>query len=78
MRDPVLHSHVEDMLPAAHALAFQQVHCAGCGALLHAANNECMQTWIETGRGNYCVPCFAKIEEVEALDPEWGLPDLEG
>jgi hypothetical protein len=50
------------------------VYCASCKAMLHASNNECMQTWVETGRGNFCVKCFAKISDVDALDDEYGLP----
>ena len=82
LRDPVLHSHIEDMLPDEHPLAFQQVWCDGNGrcedwqerALLHAANNECMQTWFETGKGNFCVSCFLRLTgEPEVLEEEWGL-----
>lgn len=74
-RDPVLHSHVEDVLPDDHSLAWQSVYCdgEGCEKMLHAFNNECMQTWIETGKGNFCVACFAKVDEVCALENDWGL-----
>ena len=72
--DPNLHSHIEDVLDDAHPLAFKSVGCTGCGVMVHAFNNECMRTWVETGRGNFCIPCFAKIDDVNALDDEYGLP----
>jgi hypothetical protein len=50
------------------------VYCTSCKAMLHASNNECMQTWVETGRGDFCVKCFAKISDVDALGDEYGLP----
>lgn len=52
-----LHDHAEDALPNAHPLAFEDVFCKRCGEMLHAGNNECMQAWVETGKGNYCVEC---------------------
>lgn len=59
MMEPLIHSHITDGLPGDHLLAHEQVVCTGCGVLVHASNNECMQTWIETGRGAYCLKCFA-------------------
>ena len=82
LRDPVLHTHIEDMLPDHHPLAFQQVRCDSkvrCEqwqerALLHAANNECMQTWVETGKGNFCLSCFLKLQEdPTVIEDVWGL-----
>ena len=75
MHDPKLHSHIEDGLPNEHPLTFKSVYCPICGEMLHAGNNECMQTWVETGRGNFCIPCFAQIPDVSALDDEYGLAD---
>lgn len=78
-RDPVLHSHIEDVLPDDHTLAFANVYCAGVGcgngypAMLHAENNECMQTWVETGAGHFCIQCFAKLPDVEALGGKYAL-----
>ena len=69
---PKLHSHVEDGLPKKHPLAFVDIYCS-CGAMLHSENNECMQTWIETGEGNYCVGCFAEIPFVSALSNKYGI-----
>jgi hypothetical protein len=74
MFDPRLHSHVEDALPENHPSATTTVYCRGCGVMLHASNNECMQTWIESGKGNFCIKCFAALDDVEGLDDEYGLP----
>ena len=73
MQEPKLHSHIEDVLPDEHPLAFECVICSTCGVMLHASNNEGMQTWIVTGAGNFCVSCFSKIPDVSALDDEYGL-----
>ena len=80
--DPILHTHIEDELPDTHPRAFEGIECDSvnngkhCRKLLHAANNECMTTWVETGKGNYCIECFARIPEVFALEDEWGLKEL--
>lgn len=71
MSEPLIHSHLEDLLPDAHPLAFQSVGCRDCQVLVHAGNNECMRTWVETGRGSYCLACFAFGGTV--LEPDWGL-----
>jgi hypothetical protein len=71
-RDPILHSHVEDCLPTDHRLAFEEVLCVICYAQVHAFNNECMQTWVETGKGAYCLPCFVRVTD-GAVDDEFGL-----
>lgn len=73
MRDPKLWSHVSDYLPFGHPLACEQVTCGACGVLVHAGNNECMQTWVETGKGAYCLACFTKATET-VVEDEWGLP----
>lgn len=77
MKEPRIHSHIEDMLPHAHPLAYAHTNCAKCGDLVHAGNNECMQTWVETGQGCYCLQCFnfLHIHMGEVLDDDWGLPD---
>jgi hypothetical protein len=46
--EPLIHSHRADGLPIKHELASKDVGCARCGVLVHAFNNECMQTWVET------------------------------
>ena len=73
MIEPIIHSHITDELPEGHPLAYDQVECLDCGVLVHAGNNECMQTWIETGMGNFCTECFFK-RDVAVLDGEWALP----
>lgn len=79
-RDPILHSHIEDVLPDNHPLAFKNVYCVGIDcrggypAMLHAENNECMQTWIEAGAGNFCISCFVKLPNVEALGGKYAMP----
>ncbi len=57
--EPLIHSHIEDCLPEGHRLAWASVFCAVCGEMVHCENNECMQIWVETGVGDYCLPCFA-------------------
>ena len=60
MEEPRVHSHITDGLFERHPLAHETVWCTGdCGKMLHAHNNECMQAWIETDRGNFCLACFA-------------------
>jgi hypothetical protein len=59
--EPRLHSHVTDRLPTGHPLAFTRVYCDRCETLLHMQTNSCMRTWIESGRGNYCVRCFVVV-----------------
>ena len=71
MREPQIHSHITDVLADEHPLAYDHVECVVCKELVHAANNECMQTWVESGSGNYCLKCFADhgtvLEDGEAL-----------
>lgn len=73
MIEPLIHSHIMDSLLDEHYLAYTHVLCHGCGGLLHAGNNECMQTWVETGKGNFCLPCFARLQDASALDDDFGL-----
>lgn len=71
--EPLVHSHVTDVLPDDHPLAAVDVHCDRCSALVHSQINECMQTWVETGRGNYDVLCFViaagGFEAGDLVDP---------
>ena len=60
VREPRIHSHVTNRLPDSHPLARLRVSCERCESLVHLANS-CMRTWIETGRGNFCLPCFAVV-----------------
>jgi hypothetical protein len=70
MKEPLIHSHFEDGLPDNHLLAHQQITCSKCRVLVHARNNECMQTWIETYRGNFCTACMP-------LEPVLQIPWVE-
>lgn len=56
--EPRLHTHFIDDLPEGHHYAYGTVYCKSCDAMLHASNNECMRTWVETHCGNYCIHCF--------------------
>jgi hypothetical protein len=57
--EPQLHSNISDQLPANHQLATRRVSCERCEAILHLQTNQCVRTWVESGRGNYCLYCFA-------------------
>ena len=75
MREPLLHTNITDELPWEHPLAREALWCKRCDAMLHASNNECMQPWVETGGGPFCVPCFAAVYD-ETDDPMvLALPD---
>ncbi len=68
-KEPIIHSHITDVLPEDHPLAYKKVYCdTKCGHLVHAGNNECMRTWIETEFGNYCTTCFCLLEVMENLE----------
>ena len=56
--EPIMHSHITDFLPKRHSLAHKNISCDQCHVLVHAENNECMQTWFETEEGNFCTDCF--------------------
>lgn len=60
MSEPLIHSHIEDVLDDTHQSAFKNVWCGDCHTLVHASNNECMTTWVESGEGDFCLTCFAK------------------
>ena len=72
MREPLIHSHIIDCLLDDHPLAYTSLNCRVCGAQVHAANNECMQTWVEAKPGNYCLKCFADCYG-DVLEDEVGL-----
>ena len=82
--EPLIHSHVTDILPGNHPFADRRVYCTRCDALLHMQTNRCMRTWIESGRGNYCLRCFVvvagglapdetRLAGVDCLAPTFGL-----
>ena len=70
--DPILHTHVADELPEEHPLAFSGISCRACGTLVHAGNNECMTTWVETGKGAFCLGCFSQ-QCGSVVEDEFGL-----
>jgi hypothetical protein len=73
--EPQIHSHNIDVLAYDHPWAWEQVYCESCSELVHAVNNECMQTWIEYGakeRRAICATCFGITG-----DTEFGLGVLE-
>jgi hypothetical protein len=84
-REPRIHSHVTGRLPDTHPLARSRVSCERCESLVHLASNSCVRTWIETGRGNFCLPCFAvvaggatrddrsQLAGLDCLPPSFGL-----
>ena len=59
--EPLIHSHMDDVLPDDHPLANDQVCCLKCGGLVHAANNECMSTWVEIRKKPFCLSCAAPV-----------------
>lgn len=85
MSEPKIHSHITDELPQNHPLAFSCIYCDSLNclsregsAMLHASNNECMQTWVESGIGNYCIRCFVNLKfddinkkHLENMDKDW-------
>jgi len=75
MQEPKIHSHIEDCLPDNHPKALEDIHCENCTDLVHANNNECMQTWIETGKGAYCFHCFSEMTRNKYLTNELALPN---
>ena len=59
--EPRLHSHISDQLPADHQLATRRLSCERCETILHVQTNQCLRTWVESGRGNYCLYCFVVV-----------------
>jgi len=72
MKEPKIHSHITDGLSENDNNAYKCVYCNICSEMLHCSNNECMQTWIETGEGNFCFKCFSK-ENREVLNDTLGI-----
>ena len=62
--EPRIHSHLTDELPEDYkglndkVEPYKSIDCDCCDVMVHAFNNECMQTWIETETGNYCTACL--------------------
>lgn len=90
MCEPKIHSHLTDKLPESHPLAYTSIGCKICTTPLHVSHNECMGTWIETGKGNFCFNCFIETLKKEneeqrgepkfalsvIVDQEWELKDF--
>jgi hypothetical protein len=85
MTEPLLHSHVTDALPEGHPLAHERVRCDRCETLLHIQSNSCARTWVECGRGNFCLHCFvlvagglspdeSRLAGADCLPRPFGLP----
>lgn len=75
--EPLIHSHLSDVLADHHPLAHQNVHCFRCKDLVHASNNECMKTWVEVLHGRpLCGKCFAPLLAEGVL--RTGQPEFEG
>jgi hypothetical protein len=72
--EPLIHSHLTDSLEEAHPLAEEHVNCQSCGVLVHASNNECMQTWYQTFWGNFCTACFKPREVLDGRSVVNGGP----
>jgi hypothetical protein len=76
--EPVVHSHLTDRLNDDHPLAYEMVMCDmkrehGCKRSLHAANNECMTTWVEFAGLNVCARAFAMY----VLEKSQGVLDID-
>jgi hypothetical protein len=61
LKEPLIHSHVEDRLPEEHQMAFRNIHCRRCLKYIHASDNVNISTWVETGCGDYCLKCFSVL-----------------
>lgn len=66
IHEPIIH-WIDDKLKNGHPMSYQSVYCNKCNEMLHAANNEFMKPWVESGNGNYCMPCFSK-ETINCMD----------
>ena len=76
-REPLLHTGITDCLPADHPLAWATVYCQECGAMVHGTPNENMCNWVETGKGAWCLQCFARrfADDYDAMDTLGFPPD---
>lgn len=73
LQEPKIH-WIEDKLPDYHPNAFGMLDCIQCDEMLHGCNNEFMQPWVETGKGNYCLSCFnAVVTLFDGDEREFGL-----
>lgn len=58
MNEPIVHSHITDVLPENDTRAYECVYCDYCHNMVHCSNNECMDTWFEFPDYNLCAECF--------------------
>lgn len=58
--EPIVHSHNTDCLDDDHEMLNKNVYCEKCNVIVHAFNNECMQTWIEYKGKALCSKCAKK------------------
>jgi hypothetical protein len=72
-QEPRIWSNITDALPEDHPLAFKTLYCVTCDAMLHCGHNECMRTWVETGKGQHCLECFVRTVDGGVLEDGWGL-----
>jgi formylmethanofuran dehydrogenase subunit E len=66
--DIVMHTHISDGLPAKHPLCNRHVACDRCDELVHAENNECVQTWFEFRGHVLCASCLKQIPCLYAIE----------
>ena len=64
--EPIIVSEITDGLPKGDPRnIYGNFSCRICNKLVHSCN-EVMDTWVETGKGIYCLQCFAKESEFES------------
>ena len=57
------------------------INCDTCKDILHlGTENKCLRTWVETGKGNFCLKCFVLHKELLGtygcqLRDDWGLDE---
>lgn len=76
LREPLLHG-TNDKLPKDSPLLFVAgaIYCKRCCEILHASYNENMQFWVESGKGNFCLPCFSITVERSIEHEDFALRD---
>ena len=70
LREPQIHG-VLDCVADDHPLAWVSTYCVLCGVMVHGLPNEVMTEWVETGKGAWCLQCFAR--DFDSSDESWGL-----
>lgn len=67
--EPKIHFLNDDLLDD-HEYAFETLYCKNCKEMIHAGNNELMQTWVQSHKGNYCLTCFSSSINVGEWDED--------